>query len=769
MPFRWTLTRLSDMTTEVLTIDPIGWDESVYKIKRSETYKGVFHEYTTTLKFHCNGGGREIIDETYQLESINGQIDVLVEYKCNNSDSYDTLFNGILNLSSYKTDGTYTWANIETASILTKIFNRDEIKVDVETTTSIGEETITAPSLFNIDMTGMNIILNNDYDPEDNISYQNYYLLNPDGTPFNGVVKRYVKPAMTIEASALGGITAPIERNIPYDEGGILYNGTVEPIYQYIEDKELTPTPLQFRYDVLIYGQFSDSPGDLDVPNTFEHCHKMRLVLAIGDDWDSRIEQTLYDFDSTPGDDDFYTVGMIPPGSTIKLINFGQGGGSPISLFGFAGIHDGQYVWLYFLHESEGYATGVPASDPYEISRSFSWGIGATDSYFKITADTQFEQTQCDTIFVHEALNQVIDAIADSDENLYSEFYGRTDSDKVSYGSNGCGSQLVITNGLKIREFQGKKIYCNLKELFASLDALHNIGLGYLNNKIRVEQLSFFYDTTTKVISLPNVAEYVSEAMETMFYNKIDIGYNMWETEIRGGLDEPCTKREYSTKIATTQNLYQRISKYMASSYAIEYTRRKNVNFNSDLEDWRYDNENFFIAVVKTPSGYVDTYLPEKKVDAFSAGSNMVGIDTAYNLRLTPARMLLSHLYAITAGLQQINGNIKFVRGDGNIELDTTKYDENCQEDYSAQSLAENDSIAWNDSNAANITPIWLPERYTFEYPLTYDEFKTIKANPYGYIEFYKFADDIKYGFITSMEYKLKTGMAKFELIKANV
>ena len=67
------------------------------------------------------------------------------------------------------------------------------------------------------------------------------------------------------------------------------------------------------------------------------------------------------------------------------------------------------------------------------------------------------------------------------------------------------------------------------------------------------------------------------------------------------------------------------------------------------------------------------------------------------------------------------------------------------------------------------IAPLWLPETYTFEYPLTYQQFKTIKANPYGYVEFYRFAEHVKKGFIMNMEYKMKTGMTKFELLKANI
>ena len=66
MAYRWTLTNLSDSSTEVLSKDPIGWDEGIYKITRSEKYKGAFQEYTTSLKFHCDGGGKQFIDNVYQ-------------------------------------------------------------------------------------------------------------------------------------------------------------------------------------------------------------------------------------------------------------------------------------------------------------------------------------------------------------------------------------------------------------------------------------------------------------------------------------------------------------------------------------------------------------------------------------------------------------------------------------------------------------------------------------------------------------------------------
>ena len=171
MPYRWTLTNLSDLTTEVLSKDPIGWDDGTYSIKRSEIYKGAFHEYTTSLKFHCSGGGKEFIDNIYQTEDIDGRIDVLLEYDCDGSGTYDELFNGIINLASYQTDGNYTTVNIEKSDLLTKLFSRDEISVDLESTTSIGGEAITAIDTTTIPMHSTLITYFDEWIIEDGYTY----------------------------------------------------------------------------------------------------------------------------------------------------------------------------------------------------------------------------------------------------------------------------------------------------------------------------------------------------------------------------------------------------------------------------------------------------------------------------------------------------------------------------------------------------------------------------------------------------------------------
>jgi len=382
-------------------------------------------------------------------------------------------------------------------------------------------------------------------------------------------------------------------------------------------------------------------------------------------------------------------------------------------------------------------------------------------STIEFSAETVIEASEAKAVMVHEAFNQVVDAIADSDGNFESDFYGRTDSDKLTYDSDGCGSTIAVTNGLNIRQFENKPILCSFKDLFNAMDCQHNIGMGVVDGKIRVEPLDYWFDSSTKIITLANVQSFTAKNDSSKYINKIDIGYNRWESEFKGGLDDVNSKHEYSTLVKSTKGIYSKLCKYLASTYTIELTRRKSKN--RTTEDWRYDNDNFLIACVRDAYGIL---RPEVFNDSFTLGTNYAALASAYNVRLTPKRMLLHHLNVITAGLQIINGFISFVKGEGNTIFSCAKNDVGCAEDYNGAAIAENGGINWNDANAANISPIYLTDTYSFEYPLTFDEFKTIKNNPYGYVEFYKDSDDVKEGYIMEMAYSMKTGLTKFDLIR---
>jgi uncharacterized protein (TIGR02145 family) len=82
----------------------------------------------------------------------------------------------------------------------------------------------------------------------------------------------------------------------------------------------------------------------------------------------------------------------------------------------------------------------------------------------------------------HEAFTRIIQAIAGGVSPFYSELLGRTDSEVISYGSDGALSLGVVCDGLMIRGFlpSDRDVSLNvcLKDLFTSLNAVRPLSLG---------------------------------------------------------------------------------------------------------------------------------------------------------------------------------------------------------------------------------------------------------------------------------------------------
>jgi len=814
MGYRWTLSDLNPLYSSsiVLTRDPIGWDEGIYTIKRSEVYKGAFHEYTTSLKFHCDGGGKQYVDNIYERDDIDGRIDILIEYDCDGSGLYDTLFNGIINLASYQTDGQYTTVNIEKSDLLTKIFSRDEIVVDLKSTTSIGGATITAPDETILALHSQNIFFQGNSTPSEVPFTHSVNISAGDGFGYRGYSLPTI-PSTISELDTYYGFTEFSDFGYP---GGSASSTSLPAVFQ--ANSLDIEYPATFRVQCRFSGMFTDI--------YYTPAHRINTAHNLAIAWGASLNDAI-----TAGQflslytDDYDTI------LDVFTQSFDTGAIDTTVTMNF---NDSLYVYWF---EKE---TILDGSVYGSLTHDYAYDV----ANFNVQINSIAVNTTAKSFLIHEAFNQVVDAMADSNGNFYSDFYGRTDSQKRTYVSDGCGSKIAILNGLNLRKIE-KSNFASFRDLFQSFDCLHNIGMGLVNGLIRVEPIEFFFDKTTKVITLPLVNKYSIKNDNSRYFNKISIGYSKWESEFHGGLDEVNASHEYSTKISSTKNILNKLSNYIASGYSIEFTRRKwNDN---ETQDWRYDNDNFIIAVVPNyysisvtglflaggfallnnqnyPFNIGDViditgtvsnngtftildiqdaafnttrvyfaepltnetsvtfnisknsasptkYKSEVYSDSFSYGSGMTSLDTAYNIRLTPARMLLAHANTITAGLQVIQDEIKFVNGFGNTNLQCSAnmiaYTFGCQEEYTGKQLHENQSFAWDDPFVSNITPIWLPEIYSFDYPLTYDEFKTIKANPYGYIEFYKFVGEEKRGFILTMDYNMKTGMTKFELLKA--
>jgi hypothetical protein len=728
MKRKWILKNIKTNDVLQLDTDPRGWREMGVKRYRSEQYNGIFKEPTVKqLTFMPNGAGAEWIETVLATDDINAEIAILCYRQPTEADTYSLFMEGVLSIASLSRDENFLTFTIEQSSLYQKLLAREDISIDLESTTSVGGTTISAVGSEAIDMPGQEIRMISSWrilQGTTQTKAASYTIAGNYSSLFffDGVEER----------SDLKDTNPMVALSFHEDDGVGTGN-----ITQLIRDNFIVPLldsmqsgidyPITINYDIDLNGTITDTES---TSGGLRDIVSYRLVLYYGNPNSTLNTVTLYTSASSS--------------ANVATFNFN------IAATGSISLSPADHVYLAWVYEHDVITTPT-------IICEFNYD----ESTVSFVADTNYKASTTKAFLIHEAFNQVSDAIADRDGSFQSAFYGREDSAKVSYDADGEGSLLAITNGDNIREKVGKSVFCSFKELFNSANALHNLGMDIFQNTIRVEPLSFFY-SNSRICTLEYVKEFRSQLSTQHYINHITTGYTAWETEFANGLDEPNTRHEYSTAIQALNNKLELLSQYIGSSYAIEVTRRKGVNL-FPKEDFKYDNNNFWLALKR--DGLTD-FAVELLADAFVSASDMIAKDTALNLRLTPGRMLLAHLNKITAGMQIIGGDIKFVKGEGNTEFLSRKIAVGHQEDYNNVFFAENSDIVWNDSNAANIAPLWLPIVYEFEFPLTQALRDAIDINPYGYIEFFRYADQRHKAYILSMEENLENGLTKFKLLK---
>ena len=757
--FAWVLRNANTGARFELTIDPIGWEELTIKLYRSPKYHGVFKEPSAkALTFLNLGGGMEFLETSFANEDINAHILLDCYHRNADTNRLSVLFTSKINFTKRIVENDSVTVNLEQSDLYQNLLSREETPVNLLSTLSIGQNTITAASTRTTTLVGMTIPLRDVYTC-DQIAYsfpgiplfngwvyngiQTQYNVNGDGSTIGPNITRY-KPRLLTTVTGLGGIP-----DVSTDD--FLDNDPdMDAIYTYDPIPFVTDPPITIHAKFDIIGSFTEFQGTSSGSFTAVHCHNYKCIAAYGDDWATRTEIVLKDFDTSPGDNDAWTRNN----GASQFKDLGMSVAVDITLT------SGQSIWFYYMREAEAFATSpsCPLIGPYPFF------ITSRDSYvfksgtkIKLQVDSMREPTTCKTVLIHEAFNQIMDAIGDYDTDFTSEFYGRTDSHKKTYTVNGEGAFKAITNEKEIREISFPTTL-SFKKLFDSANALDAIGLSIINEKIRIEPLAFFYQRSTQSISRPHITNFKRTTNPSRYINRISVGYERWESGIAGGLDEPCGKNEYSTKVNPVNNQLTATSSIIASSYAIELLRRQNALITGN-NDTTYDNEIFWLCLNRD-------YSVEKFANIATAGIGMEAIATAFNLRITPARMLLAHFPIIAAGLQKIGGMISFTVKSANNNLFLSKSNIGFQNDYNGSSLSENQSFAYNDTEVAHKTPLWDNEDHEFVDALTEEEFIDLCNNPYGVCSYYQHDSDTHFGYLIEADYALLDGITKFKTLK---
>lgn len=686
----------------VLNYNPIGWDTTKMTLKRSSKYHGIDIEFSEELQFVKDG--KAYIDEVYESEGYQGEIEVIIQERIENSTRYETIHTGLINFTKYIKEEVRTKVNIEQSGLKTRFNNSDDLDVDLLSTTALQGEILPPLSNFPVQIPMHSKSIDKEYHAKMSLS-------EPSRTD-----SPIVDNAGARTATFYFGFSE-ILRN---DLGAFTY-GTG---FNFDDEKmETVRSREKGRFEIFIKLK---SELRCDLKNGDFDKASIGFFFAVNDTVNNR--QDLYYHQQNPVNGDFSEV-MEFQATMLRDINIG----------------DKIYLW--------GEIKAEDVAGSYEFQYAIMPHMAECEIHIK--AATQTEETQCNGLLNYEAGARLLQSITGQQESFHSEFLGRTDSSPKSYEFDGQGSMLLLTNGGQIRNFPLDKvpITTSFKDWFESNSAVYNLGAGFEviegKQQLRVEPKSYFYSSEIG-LKIGRVSKLRKSLAREYIYNSVEVGYSKWQKESEGGYDEFNTKRTYTLPVTQVKNAYSALSKYTAAGYAIEAVRREQYA-EFPTKDSSDDKQIFFICVSKDNGNY-----ETERDENFALLQNVKSPDTIYNARISPARMLLNHCRdLVTCLLHQRSKSIRFTTGEANVEMASRLYSE-------ANVLYEDGDVAI--SNIPN--PISLPNIYEFECALSAQQIKFLKQNPYKIITFEDENSETRFGHL--LEVKTSKGSpCEFKLLEA--
>lgn len=715
--------------------EPVGYGEVTFSITRS-THHGIgFEASDSALGFY--GLAASILQGEKEEHGMLSTVIFRAEQSCN-GEQRETIIEGRLNFGKWRetcgTNGCTVYLPIETESCELVLLSRMDNEVDVDKTTTFDNLTPITPydklnfpinlpaknidtgAVGQVDVAGMTV------DTED-FSSQNY--------------RSYVRPAYIVSNGSLTDQQLDAPTNEWADS---------EPGFDFLTPQVLMNnvagcTTGSLSLDVRLKGRITDTSLDTrqvylsvvvgkgefsNVGGTFPITGGLEIIFQ---------QDILYNVTKLPGEQWFY---------------FDE------SYSGSITLDDGQGLYAYvFFRSDQGGESTLRMIAEFDHLCTFS-----------LTGTQSCPPSDANVYMVNETLARLTEIISDNCCTVKSNYFGRIDSQPYPFNADGCGSLRFLTSGLKIRRAAEAKFFTSLKKILDGLNCIDNLGYDVVPSGspyyppyiLRIEPAEYFYQDV-ELLRCDFIPESELTVKQENCYVKILIGYKKWEVQEIKGAQEINATREYRTLLETISNQLDLTTDLVAGAYAIEITRQQGFVESGD-SDTQYDDETFIVCLERGAYGLqVETGNIENVTDVPDSG-------TLYNARISPARNMMRWYKSIINAYPNItNGNYRicFSSGVGNYRARFKLDSDTCRLEGSA--LSENGDL-WmtNFADAADATPIWRNEVIVFDYPLSIQEYKTIKANPYGYVSFQCSVGDWRKAWIENVEYTPAKGTATFTL-----
>ncbi|HZF99526.1 MAG TPA: hypothetical protein VEY71_00915 [Chitinophagales bacterium] len=741
--------------------EPIGWDAVRMNLKRDLKTHGFTFEYAIDLEF--TDEGYAFINTAYDAEGIQANVQMSVMLECDEGAEPEEVYRGKLNLSliewNYSVDCSIK-CGVEQMSCLMTFRNRIDQKVDLSSLESFDGEPLEPYISLSHEVTLPNKVIPKTIDVrahENSGDYSEYVEAANPASPiglwlysywelgFNDEVATEIPDYAGLTLNRKDGAAAPTADPGP---------ATVAPLFVCTEANT-------YSLDILLnidfhFGALSETPLYSDpLKNSFSIYHTM-VVLDINGTlhvlYDSGV---INNITPTPPN----KTNCDPPDSLVTSAT-GLTYNNP-SL----ALEVGDYVKLYAMQYMGGdYQNSTTTVAAVDFCQRVSLREQSGEkSHFKMYVESVFPATRAKLNLINEALSRVAEATTNDCLRVYSDYFGRTDAQPYPSPEDGCASLVATLNGLQARQFPDKPQRVSFKDLLDGLNPIYNIGVGIEDDPnrpgfqlLRVEPMEYFYNDAV-VLTLDKINRVQRRVATDRIYSLFKIGFQKWEAEEFSGLDEMNTQREYRTSLTNVNNTYEQLSKFIGSGYALEITRRL-TRFKASTKDWRYDNDNFILCLRRSGT----TFVPEQ--GNIDAAANLIDPPTVLNFRISPARNAMRWMKWIMQSYKNLGGKIIFSDGTGNYKA-AGLLNDGCV--YEAAPIGESQDLG-TDAFFVPETgmPVLMPEEYEFTHPLSWAEYKALKANPYGIIS-------IRWGqrtefvdcHLLGVQYKPVQGEADFTLV----
>lgn len=761
--FQFTITDNTQSPAVVTVIDePVGWDGLEFKLARHNDWHGFFDYFDKDISMlEFDGVGFGILKDAYELVGVEAEVTLLIEFRCSETDSFEEIYEGNFDFLTYEQtcgDRCFIKINVNTTSCLVQFKNRYDQKVNIESLRTFDLPDGDPDDLSAYAGIGFEMLL----EPNEVFLRTFYQITDPStfnftdtggaivGEVFNHYYTFYLDISTENTLPTFGAITNNTDVNTAIIGGAFEY--FLENGFPYFELTELSKLACygDFYINIHVKGEFTE-----DTNSDRQYASGFALVKVESDGTVTVLDnQTIHVLANYNGN--------VPNTETFDL-----------TFTETTTLSEGDKLFFYLGLFNYQYLTGPV--DPFTLEVTFE------TFDFDISGLTQCEATNSKVSLINETASRVTEIITGDCLRVYSDLYGRTDAEPYVSADDGCGSLRVLANGLFIRralnvDDSEPQHTLSMKDMFEALSAIDCIGMGVELDPnragyemLRIEGFQHFYDNTV-LLTLTGVAKTERTVHMEGIFSTFKSGYGKYETETVGGRNEIHTKRNFRTTLKTIQKELVKICPFIASGHSIEITRWQVGNTS---QDYRYDTDTFIICVNRNVY-YENGWQVARGTDQTAV--NLPNYDTVYNVQISPQRNarrwtpIVFQCYVDFA-----NGVMKFMDGDGNLIAETFIYAEPSANDCGVELIdigsqpntPENSDIDYtkfNSTNKSDFYPIFKPERVSFQYPLSYTDWKIVKAAPTGLIGF-ECNGTTEYGWIDELNYRPVEGMADFVLI----